>query len=147
MTVTSPLVDAEPRTADLPRAVKRLSALGDEVDGAALEPRIAVLVKLRASQINGCAYCIDLHVDEALAEGLDAKRLHLLPTWRKVDVFDEREQAALAFTEAVTHVADGHVPRDVWDAAAAVFSPDELAALLWHTIVINAWNRYAIALR
>jgi AhpD family alkylhydroperoxidase len=147
MTIASPHVDAEPRTGDLPRAVKRLAALGDEVDRAALEPRIALLVKLYASQINGCAYCVDLHVDEALAAGLDAKRLHLLPTWRKLEIFDERERAALAFTEAVTLVADGAVPREVWDAAANVFSEEELGALLWHTIIINAWNRHAIALR
>jgi AhpD family alkylhydroperoxidase len=140
-------IDAEPRSGDLPAAVKRMVALDDTIARGPLPANIRHLVRLRASQINGCSYCIDMHVDEALADGLDERLLHLLPTWRKVDRFDEREQAALALTEAITLVAETHVPRELWDAAAAVFSEDELGALLWSIITINAWNRYAIALR
>jgi AhpD family alkylhydroperoxidase len=147
MTTPSPLVDAEPRTADFPAATKRMVALEDAINKGPLEPRLRHLVKLRASQVNGCSYCIDMHVAEALEDGLDERLLHLLPTWRKLDIFDAREQAALALTEAVTLVADSHVPRDVWDLAAAAFSEEELGALLWQIIAINAWNRLAISRR
>jgi AhpD family alkylhydroperoxidase len=141
------LSDSTPRAADFPRAYKRMAALQGEIDAGAIAPRLSHLVKVRASQINGCAYCIDMHVDEALADGLDAKQLHLVAVWSEVDVFDEREQAALALTEAVTRVADGHVPRAVYDAAAAVFPEEELGALVWQIIAINSWNRLAITLR
>jgi AhpD family alkylhydroperoxidase len=141
------LSDFTPRAADFPRAYKRMAALQGEIDAGAIAARLSHLVKVRASQINGCAYCIDMHVDEALADGLDAKQLHLVAVWNEVDVFDEREQAALALTEAVTRVADGHVPRAVYDAAAAVFSEEQLGALVWQIIAINAWNRLAITLR
>ena len=80
-------------------------------------------------------------------DGMDERLLHLLPAWREIDAFDERERAALALTEAVTLVSETHVPRDVWDAAAAVFDEQELGALLWAAIAINAWNRLAIATR
>jgi AhpD family alkylhydroperoxidase len=146
--MTTPLrSDSTPRATDFPRAMKRMVALQDEINAGPIEPRISHLVKLRASQVNGCAYCIDMHVDEALADGLDAKTLHLVSVWHEVDVFDEREQAALALTEAVTLVSETHVPREVWDAAAAVFSEAELGALLWQIIAINSWNRLAIAQR
>jgi AhpD family alkylhydroperoxidase len=141
------LSDSTPRPTAFPRAYKRMSALQTEIDAGPIPSRISHLVRLRASQINGCAYCIDMHVDEALADGLDAKLLHLLDAWHEVDVFDAREQAALALTEAVTLVSETHVPRAVWDAAAAVFSEEELGALLWQIIAINAWNRLAIAQR
>ncbi|WCB96129.1 hypothetical protein DSM104299_04884 [Baekduia alba] len=146
--MTAPhLSDSTPRAIDFPRAFKRMLALQGEVDGGEIAPRLSHLVKLRASQINRCAYCIDMHVDEALADGLDAKELHFVQTWDEVDVFDAREQAALALTEAVTLVSESHVPRDVWDAAAAVFSEQELGALLWQIIAINAWNRFCVATR
>jgi AhpD family alkylhydroperoxidase len=143
----STLIDAEPRPAGFPAGMKRMSALQTAVDGSELPSRISHLVRLLASQINGCSYCIDMHVDEALADGIDERLLHLLPTWRKVDRFDAREQAALALTEAVTLVSESHVPRDVWDRAADVFDEEELGALLWQIIAINAWNRLAISLR
>jgi AhpD family alkylhydroperoxidase len=139
--------DATPRAIDFPRAYKRMMALQGEIDEGPIESRISHLVRVRASQINGCAYCIDMHVDDALAGGLDPKGLHLVQAWHEVDLFSDREQAALALTEAVTLVSETHVPRDVWDAAAAVFSEQELGALLWQIIAINAWNRMAIAVR
>jgi AhpD family alkylhydroperoxidase len=149
MTTSTPhvLADATPRATALPRAFKRMIALQSEIDAGPIAPRISHLVKLRASQINGCAYCIDMHVDEALADDLDPKTLHLVQVWSEVDVFDEREQAALALTEAVTLVSETHVPRAVWDAAAAVFSEEELGALLWQIIAINSWNRLSVAQR
>jgi AhpD family alkylhydroperoxidase len=147
MTTPLPLSDAEPRAAEFPRALKRMVALQGEVDGGALPAGIGHLVKLRASQINGCAYCIDVHVAEALEDGLDPMVLHLVQVWHEVDAFDARERAALALAEAVTRVSETHVPRPVWDAAAAAFGEDELGALLWTIIAINAWNRLAISLR
>jgi AhpD family alkylhydroperoxidase len=144
---SSHFIDAEPRPIGFEHGYKRLAALQGAVDGAGLSPRISHLVKLLASQINGCSFCIDMHVADAVADGMDERLLHLLPTWRKVDQFDAQEQAALALTEAVTLVAESHVPRDVWDAAAAVFTEDELGVLLWQIVAINAWNRYAIATR
>ena len=143
----SHVIDAEPRPAGFDIAYKRMAALQDTVDGGDLPSRVVHFVKLLASQINGCSYCIDMHVADAVADGVDERTLHLLPTWRKVDVFDAQEQAALALTEAVTLVAETHVPRDVWDAAAAVFTEDELGVLLWQIVAINAWNRFAIARR
>jgi AhpD family alkylhydroperoxidase len=122
-------------------------ALEGAVSRGPLPTGIRHFVKIRASQINGCAYCIDMHVDEALADGVDPKLLHFLPVWREVDVFDEQERAALAFAEAVTLISETHVPRDVFDAAAAVFSEEELGTLLWATITINAWTRLAVSLR
>jgi AhpD family alkylhydroperoxidase len=147
MTTFSPHVDAEPRPAEFPDAYKRMLNLDSAVGRGELPLRVRHFVKIRASQINGCAYCIDMHVDEALADGIDPKVLHLLSVWHEVDIYDEQEQAALAFAEAVTLVADSHVPREVWDAAAAVFSEAELGTLLWTVIVINAWNRLSIAKR
>jgi AhpD family alkylhydroperoxidase len=147
MTAHPLTIDTEPRSAEFPDAFKRMLALNGAVGRGTLPPRVRHLVNLRASQINGCAYCIDLHVDEALADGMDAKLLHLVPVWREVDLFDEQERAALAFTEAVTLVSETQVPREVWDAAAAVFSEEEMGTLLWATIVINVWNRLAISRR
>lgn len=141
-----PTHDSTPRAIDFPRAYKRMIALQDDVNKG-LDPRISHLVKLRASQVNGCAYCLDMHVDEALADGIDNKVLHLLPAWHEVDVFSAREQAAMALTEAVTLVSESHVPREVWDRAAQHFDEAELGALLWQIIAINAWNRLAISLR
>jgi AhpD family alkylhydroperoxidase len=139
--------DFAPRTADVTGAHKRMSALQQHINGAGLDVRVTHLIKLRASQVNGCAFCIDMHVDEALADGLDAKLLHLVAVWREVDAFDAREQAALALTEAITLVSETHVPRAVFDQAAAVFSEQELGAVIWQAIAINAWNRLSITMR
>jgi AhpD family alkylhydroperoxidase len=146
--MTTPLrSDSTPRAADFPRAFKRMGALQAEVDAGAITPRLSHLVKLRASQINGCAFCIDMHIAEGLRDGIDQGTLNLVSVWHEVDLFDEREQAALALTEAITLVAETHVPREVYDAAAAVFSEEELGALVWQVIAINAWNRLCVTLR
>jgi AhpD family alkylhydroperoxidase len=146
--MSSPLTsDHTPRTADFPRAFKRMAALQAEIDGGAITPRLSHLVKLRASQVNGCAYCIDMHIADGLTDGIDQQTLNLVSVWSEVDLFDEREQAALALTESITLVAETHVPREVFDAAAAVFSEEELGALVWQVIAINAWNRMCVTLR
>ncbi|QEC48508.1 carboxymuconolactone decarboxylase family protein [Baekduia soli] len=146
--MTLSLNDAAPRAvAHPPAAYQRMLAVQGAVDRAGLDGRLPHLIKIRASQINACGFCLDMHVGHALDDGVDERVLHLLPAWREVAAFDDRERAALALTEAVTLVHRDQVPREVWDAAAAVLSEDELGAVLWQIIAINAWNRLSIALR
>jgi AhpD family alkylhydroperoxidase len=112
-----------------------------------LDPRLRHLVKVRASQINGCAFCIDMHWAEARRDGESETRLAQVAAWRESPFFDDRERAALALTEAVTHVSETHVPDDVWSAAEAQFGADELANLLFAIGTINLWNRVAVSAR
>jgi AhpD family alkylhydroperoxidase len=112
-----------------------------------LDPVVRHLVKLRASQINGCAHCIDMHWAEARADGEPELRLAQLNAWQESPYFDERERAALTLTEAVTNVSTTHVPDEAWAAAEAHFEPDELVNLLVAIAMINAWNRIAISAR
>ena len=112
-----------------------------------LEPRLRHLVKIHASQINHCAFCIDMHWTDARADGESELKLAQLAAWRESPAFDDRERAALALTEAVTHVAETQVPDDVWAQAAAHFSEDELANLLVAIAAINFWNRTSVATR
>jgi AhpD family alkylhydroperoxidase len=123
------------------QALERLSGL---VRASGLEPALIELVKMRASQINGCAYCIDLHSKDARAAGETEQRLYALTAWRETPFFSERERAALELTEAITLVAESHVPQSVLDGAALVFTPEELSRLVYAIIEINAWNRLAI---
>ena len=99
---------------------------------------------MRASQINGCAYCIDMHSKDARMQGETEQRLYALSAWRETPFFTKRERAALALTEAVTLIAQGEVSSDLIDEASSVFTPDELTRLLYLIIEINAWNRLAI---
>lgn len=112
-----------------------------------LDPGLRLLVKLRASLINGCAFCIDMHWTEARAHGESEQRLAQLGAWAESPYFDERERAALALTDAVTNVSSTHVPDEIWSAAEEHFGPDELVNLLFAIATINAWNRLAIAAR
>ncbi|MGQ0431949.1 MAG: carboxymuconolactone decarboxylase family protein [Microthrixaceae bacterium] len=121
-----------------------LHRLSEEVKGSGLELSLLELIKMRASQINGCAYCIDMHSKDARASGETEQRLYALSAWRETGFFTERERAALALTEAITLVAESHVPRTVLDQAAEQFSPEELSKLVYAVIEINAWNRLAI---
>ena len=114
---------------------------------AKLEPELLELVRIRASQINGCAFCLDLHTKDARAQGETEQRIYPLNAWRETPFFTERERAALALTEAVTLVHDGHVPDEVYAEAAGVFDENQIAALIWVSTVINAYNRTAIATR
>ena len=127
-----------------PRSAAAMNRLDASVE---LDPVLRELVNLRASQINGCAFCIDMHTKDARAAGETEQRIYALDAWRETPFYTERERAALALTEAVTFVADGHVPDDVYRAAAEVFKDAELAALIWAAIVINTYNRIAIATR
>jgi AhpD family alkylhydroperoxidase len=114
---------------------------------AAVDPVLYELVKTRASQLNGCAFCVDMHTKDARAAGETEQRLYLLSAWREAPLYTARERAALALTEAVTLVADGHVSDDVWNEAAKEFSPEELAGVLMAIVTINGWNRIAISSR
>jgi AhpD family alkylhydroperoxidase len=121
--------------------------LEHEVEASGLERSLLELVKIRASQINGCAYCIDMHTIDARALGETEQRIYALSAWEEAPFFTERERAALAWTEAVTRVADTHVPDDVYHQVRALFSEDEIVALTFAVATINVWNRLSIAFR
>jgi AhpD family alkylhydroperoxidase len=112
-----------------------------------LEPALIQLVKMRASQINGCAYCIDMHSKDARAEGETEQRLYALSAWEETPFFTDRERAALALTEAVTLIKDSHVPEGVYEKAKKSFSEEELVNLTLAIIAINGWNRLSITFR
>src|SRR5690349_24266983 len=112
-----------------------------------LEEHLHHLLSLRASQINGCAFCIDMHWKDARAAGESEERLYSLAAWRESPLYEERERAALDLCEAMTLVADGHVPDEVWHRAAAAFGEDELAQLVFAIAAINTWNRLMITSR
>lgn len=112
-----------------------------------LEPSLVELVRMRASQINGCAYCIDMHSKDARSEGETEQRLYALAAWRETPFFTARERAALAWTEALTLIAEGHVPDDIFESAKQSFSDEELVNLTLAVIAINGWNRFAISFR
>jgi len=130
-----------------PKAYAAMSRLSREACAPGLEPALLELVRLRASQINGCAFCLDMHAKDAIAGGESELRLHLLPAWREASCYSDRERAALELTEAVTRVATDGVADDVWARAAKLFPPEELAGVVWAATAINAWNRIAIATR
>lgn len=112
-----------------------------------LEVPLLELVRMRASQINGCAYCLDMHSKDARAEGESEQRLYTLSAWRETPFFTERERAALAWTEAVTVISENDVPDDLYSSVRAHFSESELVALTIAIIAINGWNRLAIPFR
>jgi AhpD family alkylhydroperoxidase len=130
-----------------PEAYRAMAGLEGYLKRSGLEPNLLHMVKLRASQINGCAYCIDMHWKDARAVGETEQRLYGLAAWEESPYYSERERAALAWTEALTNVADGHVSDAAYDAARGQFSEKELADLTWAVAAINAWNRVAIASR
>jgi AhpD family alkylhydroperoxidase len=130
-----------------PDAFKALRGLQDYVDASGLEKPLIELVKVRASQINGCAFCINMHTADAVKGGESHARLHLLNAWREIELFTPRERAALALTEAVTLVAEGHVSDAVYDEARQQFSDKEVVDLAYAIFAINAFNRLAITFR
>jgi AhpD family alkylhydroperoxidase len=134
------------RTA-LPEATRALSGLEEVVEASTLEPKLRELVKLRASQINGCAHCVDMHTKDARAIGEDEQRLHLVAVWREAPGFTPRERAALAWTEALTLLAETGAPDDVYAAIAREFDPAEQVALSLAIVAINGWNRLSVAFR
>jgi AhpD family alkylhydroperoxidase len=130
-----------------PQAYQAMAGLESYVRNSGLERPLLELVKLRASQINGCAYCIDMHTKDARAAGESEQRLYALSAWRETPFYTDRERAALAWTEAVTLISDGHAPDEVYEETRRYFSEQELVNLIMAIVAINGWNRLAIGFR
>lgn len=136
------IAEIDPAAQEAVLSLERYVRTGD------LGPALLELVKIRASQINGCAFCLDMHNRDAREHGEAQRRLDVLAGWHEVpDLFTEREQAALALTEAVTRIADAGVPDNVWDQASQHFSEQETIHLLMAIVTINVWNRLAVSTR
>jgi AhpD family alkylhydroperoxidase len=141
-------LDFDEYAAGFSRAMAHLDrAAIKELDKVEFDPRLRELVRIRASQLNGCAYCVDMHSKDARAVGETEQRIYALPVWRETPFFSARERAALAFTEEVTTLATTHVPDEAYRAATAEFSQPELAALISLIVTINAWNAIGVATR
>ena len=141
-------LDFDSVAATFSAAMNRLDgAAKKELDRVEFDPRLRELVRVRASQLNGCAYCIDMHTKDARAIGETEQRLYALSAWRETPFFSPRERAALAFTESVTLLARDHVPTEAYDAVAAEFTADEIAALISLIVTINAWNAIGVSTR
>jgi AhpD family alkylhydroperoxidase len=130
-----------------PGAYQAMDGLERYVRESGLEQSLLELVRLRASQINGCAYCIDMHTKDARAEGETEQRLYLLDVWRESPFYSDRERAALAWTEALTLISQTHAPDDVFEEARRHFSEEELVNLTMAIVAINGWNRLSIGFR
>jgi len=130
-----------------PEPLQALLAMEKYIAGCGLEHKLVHLLKLRASQLNGCAYCIDMHSIDARAAGETEQRLYALDAWRETPFYDARERAALAWIEAVTLVAQTHVPDSAFAEATQYFTEQEIVNLTYVAATINAWNRLAISLR
>lgn len=144
MSPPHPRIDLDAVAPDVERA---LGALDRYVATSRLDPALLELVRVRASQINGCHLCLDMHTRDARTRGVTEQRLYVLAAWHEAPWYTARERAALAWTEAVTLVADGRVPDDVYETVRAQFSEAEIAELTVAVIAVNAWNRLAISLR
>lgn len=132
-----------------PAVYQAVSALQSYVDKSGLDSKLRELIKIRASQINGCAYCLAMHTRDARKLGETDERMHLLNAWREAPLYGERERAALEWIEAITLVAQGHVPDEAFEAVRRQFSEKEkeIVDLTAAAIAINSWNRVAIAFR
>src|SRR5918999_6222038 len=128
-------------------AARAMYGLEAHLAKSGLEPLLLHLLKFRVSQINGCAYCLDMHSKDLRAAGETEQRLYLLDAWRESPFYTERERAALAWAESVTLVTEGHVPDEVYEQARAQFSEAELVDLTLAVVAINGWNRLSIAFR
>lgn len=130
-----------------PEGVHALMELGKAINESGLEHSLQELVKMRASQMNGCAYCIDMHSKDARAAGETEQRLYALSAWEETPFYTPRERAALAWTEAITNIQQGHAPDEVYEEVRKEFSEAELARLTFVITQINTWNRISIAFR
>ncbi len=143
-----PRLDFDHHASGFAKAMGQLDqAATKELDRVGIPPLLRELMRVRASQLNGCAYCVDMHTKDARAVGEDEHRLYALAIWADTACFTARERAALAFTEAVTLVATGHVPDAAYEAVAQQFSDAEIAALVALIVTINVWNRIGVATR
>ena len=130
-----------------PETIKALVAVEDQIKASGLELSLIELVKTRASQINGCAFCINMHTQDARKHGETEQRLYLLNAWREAPLYTDRERAALAWTETVTLISETHTPDDVYEGVRAHFNEAETVNLTMLIGAINAWNRLAISFR
>ena len=130
-----------------PEAIKAMVGLEQRIGKSSLERGLVELVRLRASQINGCAYCMDMHTADAIKAGEDNRRLATISAWRETPFFTDRERAALAWTESLTLVSTDHVPDGVWDEVSPHFTSEEITDLTLLVVAINGWNRFSIAFR
>ncbi len=130
--------------AKAPELMKQVRALNEAVENSGLEKSLLHLVKLRASQINGCSFCVDMHSKEALADGDTLQRVIMVSAWKESPLFSERERAALAYTEAVTLISDAGVPDALYEATLKHFSEEELVKLSVAISMINVWNRLCV---
>ena len=130
-----------------PEALRVMLGFQTQVNNFGLEPALVELVKIRASQINGCAYCIDMHTKDARANGESEQRIYALPAWRETPFFTDRERAALEWTEALTLVANSHAPDEIYQQVRERFTDEELVALTMAIVAINSWNRISIGFR
>ena len=142
-----PRLESQGFKALAPDAAAALGALSRAASAHGLEKPLIELAKIRASQLNGCAFCLQMHLDDARRMHMDEVKLNLVAAWREAPVFSQREHAALAWTEALTLVTEGHVPDAVYEEARQHFSEKELVDLTYAVMAINAWNRIAIAFR
>jgi AhpD family alkylhydroperoxidase len=146
--VARPRIDFDAQAPGFSRAMAHLDqAATKELDKVDFDVRLRELVRIRASQLNGCAYCIDMHTKDARAAGETEQRIYALPAWRETPFFTERERAALALTESVTLMPQTHVPAADFAQAAGQFSPAELGALISLIVTINAWNAIGVSTR
>lgn len=127
-----------------PAGYQAMTAFAKAIGDTGLDPILVELIKTRASQINECAFCIDMHTKDARALGETEQRLYALSAWRETPFFSDKERAALALTESVTLLSETHVPDHVVDEARRHFSEEELVKVIWAIVVINAWNRIAV---
>jgi len=131
----------------LPEALQAMTGLEKTVSRSGLEPELLELVKMRASQLNGCAHCLDMHSKNARARGESEQRLHVLAAWREAPFYSERERAALAWCEALTLLPQTGAPDDVYAEVQRAFGEEELVALTLAIVAINGWNRFAVGFR
>jgi AhpD family alkylhydroperoxidase len=141
-------IDFDELAATFSRALAHLDkAATKELDNASIDPKLRELIRIRASQLNGCAYCIDAHTKDARAIGETEQRIYALPAWQETPYFTARERAALAFTESVTRLSQTHVPDEDFQAVAKEFTGQEIAALVSLITMINAWNAVGVSTR
>jgi AhpD family alkylhydroperoxidase len=141
-------LDFDARAPAFAKALAHLDhAATRQLDQVNFDHRLRELVRIRASQLNGCAYCIDMHTKDARAAGETEQRIYALPAWRETPFFTPRERAALAFTESVTRLAQTHVPAEAYAEVAEHYQPDEVAALVSLLVAINAWNTVGVSTR
>jgi len=130
-----------------PEAIHAMYQLQRYVSNSGLDPKLHELIKIRASQMNGCAYCIDMHTKDARALGETEQRIYALMAWRETSFYTEQERAALAWTEALTNIQQGHAPDDVYEEVSRYFAEAELMNLTLAITTINTWNRIALGFR